>query len=265
MAQKIIVFEGEYNKDILTDDRVAGLIAKGYSVKSVSAVTVPDRKPTCYLLLENAAGGGETVDASDVSVTGSWLSDYRWTQATDNKPLDSLMQIVCSIIDGLITSVDGKLATGNFYAVATHEGPSYTFELDAVVPNTSTIYYDVLSGKSYMYDSSQSAYVQISSSSNLADLVRPQVSGALGSETATSIADHISILYDMFDVIGTKVEGKLSSGSFYGVDERTASSITYKEVAEVGAANKIYVDVNDGNKLYRYDSGTSAYVRIGVR
>ena len=265
MAQKIIVFEGEYNKDILTDDRVAGLIAKGYSIKSVSAVTVPNRKPTCYLLMENAAGTGATVDASDVLVSGNWLNDYDWILAAPNIPVDGLFQIMAAIIDGLITSVDGKLATSNFYAVATHEGTSYTFEQDAVVPNTSTLYNDVLTGKSYMYDSSQSAYVQISSSSNLADLVRPQVSGAFGSETATSIADHISILYDMFDVIGTKVEGKLSSGSFYGVDERTASTITYKEVAEVGAANKIYIDVNDGNKLYRYDSGTSAYVRIGVR
>ena len=162
MAQKIIVFEGEYNKDILTDDRVAGLIAQGYSIKSVSAVTVPNRKPTCYLLMENAAGGGETVDSTNVTIEDNWPDNFQWLYDVTPKTLDNILYRICAVLNTVLT----------------------------------------------------------------------------------------------------QVQGKLSSGSFYAVDERTESAITYKQAAETPSASKLYIDVNDGNKLYRYDTGTSAFVQI---
>ena len=76
-----------------------------------------------------------------------------------------------------------------------------------------------------------------------------------------------AVLFELCSVIDatmTKVEGKLSSGSFYAVDSVSGSTITYKVAAETPSASKIYIDVNDGNKVYRYDSGTSAYVQIAL-
>ena len=76
--------------------------------------------------------------------------------------------------------------------------------------------------------------------------------------------DTLFAICSALDLTMTQVAGKLSSGSFYGVQSISGSTITYKTGAETPSAAKLYIDINDGNKLYRYDSGTSAYVQIAL-
>ena len=161
MAQKIIVFEGEYNKDILTDDRVAGLIAKGYAIKMVSAATVPNRKPTCYLLMENAAGGGETVDSTSVEFDGQWPDNFQWLYDVSPRTLDNILYRISAVINTMLQQVQGKLATGSFYAST----GTNTYSDSAETPSASKLYIDVNDGnKLYRYDTGTSAYVRIGAS-----------------------------------------------------------------------------------------------------
>lgn len=82
----------------------------------------------------------------------------------------------------------------------------------------------------------------------------------LQASTNKPIEALLHIVVSVLDATKTSVEGKLASGSFYSVDERNGSTITYKQTAETPSASKIYIDVNDDNKVYIYNG--SAYVQI---
>lgn len=115
-----------------------------------------------YLMKKIKAKKGE-ISGNDFIVYGDWLSEFRWTQATDNKPLGALLYIMCSMIDATATIVQGKLDnSGDFYMVDSISGSTITYKGTKETPSAAKIYIDVNDGnKVYRYDSGESAYVLV--------------------------------------------------------------------------------------------------------
>lgn len=90
MAQKLILCEGKYNRNILTNDKLAAYLAAGYEVTTVSGFTIAT-KPACYILLEKdenkvatpsfSLTGGDTLSLTIGSAT-SGASVYYTSDGT---------------------------------------------------------------------------------------------------------------------------------------------------------------------------------------
>ena len=114
-----------------------------------------------YLEKKVKAGSisNQTVLNSGV-IEADWLADYTWTQATTNKPIEALLHIIVGVLDATMTSIEGKMASGSFYAVQSQSGSTITYKSTAETPSASKIYIDVNDGnKVYTYNGS--AYVQV--------------------------------------------------------------------------------------------------------
>lgn len=65
MAQKLILCEGTFGSDVLEHEPLAGIIAAGYEVASVSGFSTIDNRAMCYVLLAEPASTDESDDSEE--------------------------------------------------------------------------------------------------------------------------------------------------------------------------------------------------------